>query len=427
MRRIVEFIRSGYGFNWGLVAVALCLPLYRGLSTYLIGITAVFWLFKDNFGYRFISAFKNRYFLLFLCFYILHIFSYFLSIDKKVAGIDLETKLSLIVFPFLFFSGEALDMDVYKKIARAFVFGCLIAIVFCVVFAFKNSFNNPYADGKFNISIFYDTVNLPWWKLILNSYSYFNYVVYSYFMHPSYFALYLTFAAFIVSSSSLWYSFESVRGKIFSKLIVAVLILNIFILQSRAGLIALFIYLIWIMIGSTLRKTQIIMALSGLILIFVLLLFSGRFELISSKINVLSRHQIKESNIRVSIWQEAIDLIQKKPIFGYSIGDARETMVDVYKVKGIEEAMKEHLNVHNDFLEIGVKLGLVGLLILLLILVYPFFAVSTRDSIYLFFFLIIGIHFLFESMLERFAGVSFFAFFYCFINSGMKIITRKGS
>lgn len=425
MKRIFKWIRSGYAFEWGLVAIAFCLPFYRILSTSLIAITAVFWLSQEKLGYRLFSAFKNRYFLLFLCFYVIHIASYFLSFDKKVAGTDLETKLSLIVFPLFFYSGEGLKLDIYKRIARAFVWGCLTAIVFCVVFAIYNSFNNPNVHGEFNISIFLDSVNLPWWQLVLNSYSYFNYAVYSHFLHPSYFALYLTFTAFIVSSSALWYRFEGVKGKVINILIVAVLILNIFLLQSRAGLIALFVYLIWLLIGSSLRVNQIILALSGLSVIIVLILFSGRFELVSSKINVLSRDEIKGTNLRVSIWYEAIDLINEKPILGHGIGDAKKDLLNSYQINGLEQALKENLNVHNDFLEVGVKLGLIGLLLLLIILSYPLFAGSTNKSIYLFFFLIIGVHFLFESMLERYAGVGFFSFFYCFINSGLRIIPRK--
>ena len=424
MNKIFDLIKKGYAFEWGLVAIAFCLPIYRILSTVLIVITALFWLMKSDLKSRVISAFRNRFFLLLVTFYLLHVISYFMSYDKKVAYTDLETKLSLIVLPLFFFAGGVINQNVVKRIARVFVLGCLTAILVCIYFAIKNSFHNPYVENEFNISIFLDSINLPWWELILKSYSYFNYALYSHFMHPSYFALYLTLAAFIVSSSSLWFNYDGLKIKIVKIIIVLFIILNIFLLQSRAGLIALLIYLIWILVTSNWRTHWIIIALSGLVVISALTLFSGRFELISSKVETLSWDQISKTNIRLAVWEEAVDLIGQNPVFGHGIGDAKHKLMQNYEINGVKQALEEELNVHNDFLEIGVKLGIIGMILLLMILVCPIFNGSTQKSIYLFFILILISHFMFESMLERYAGVGFFSFFYCFINSYLRINKR---
>jgi len=78
-------------------------------------------------------------------------------------------------------------------------------------------------------------------------------------------------------------------------------------------------------------------------------------------------------------------------------------------------AYKQRLNVHNQFLETFVGQGILGDIILLLLLIYPFIQ-SLKKQNYLFalFLLLIGINFLFESMLNRQAGVLFFAFFYSY-------------
>lgn len=417
MKRIFDFIKEGKAYEWGLVAIAFSLSFYLEVTVAIILVTFILWLVQKNLLQNLKNAYKNRYFKLFTIFYLIHIVSFFISVNKNYAGSDLEIKLSLLIFPLFFFSHKNFSSKTTSRILKAFVFGCLFATILCFYFSLRNSINNPITSGEFNISIYSEFIGMPWWELIINSYSYFNYIHFSHFIHPSYFALYLTFAAFIVISSKKWFDYKSIGGKILNNVIVSFLVLCIFLLQSRAGLLGVFFFLIWSVFKSSLRTKQVILVFSVLLSLTFIILVNGRFEIMSNKLEKLTWTQIENSNERISIWEQTIKLISKKPIFGYGIGDAKDILVHSYQESGMELAFQKKLNVHNDFLEIGLKTGFVGLFSFLIILIIPLFFKIPNLSFYIFFILLIGIHFTFESMLERFAGVSFFSFFYSLITS----------
>ena len=83
----------------------------------------------------------------------------------------------------------------------------------------------------------------------------------------------------------------------------------------------------------------------------------------------------------------------------------------------------EKYHAHNQYLQILLDIGLIGFIPFILLFVYFLrFCYYIKDKklkmIAINFILIIGINFLFESMFERYSGISFFAFFYClFISS----------
>ncbi len=107
---------------------------------------------------------------------------------------------------------------------------------------------------------------------------------------------------------------------------------------------------------------------------------------------------------------------KEKPLFGYGIGDAKIKLIDVHKNRDIKIAFKERYNCHNQFLETATQTGVVGLIVLLLVFAIPFYQAIKKKQELLFLFLsICFINFLFESMLQRIAGVVFFAFWYSFL------------
>jgi O-antigen ligase len=74
-------------------------------------------------------------------------------------------------------------------------------------------------------------------------------------------------------------------------------------------------------------------------------------------------------NERLSYYSHALESIKKNPILGIGIGN--------WKIKSIEYAgrsMKAYIipyHVHNDFLQIGAEIGLIGLIFYIFLVIYP--------------------------------------------------------
>jgi O-antigen ligase len=104
-------------------------------------------------------------------------------------------------------------------------------------------------------------------------------------------------------------------------------------------------------------------------------------------------------------------------------------MLEKYQEKGMVSEYENKLNSHNQFLNTFIEIGIFGFIMLLLCFIVPL-CFSYQQKIFLFaaFTIIVGINFLFESMLETQAGVTFYAFFYtllCFSISNPKLTTNN--
>lgn len=172
--------------------------------------------------------------------------------------------------------------------------------------------------------------------------------------------------------------------------------------------------------------------------IFTVIILIGCFFLMMNntrfKYNLLSfkkANTIEQIDPRFSIWRDAFIVWKQKPIFGQGIGDSKDAIMQIHKKRNIEEAIKYKFNAHNQFLETSMQTGLVGLIILILVFSVPLYQSIKKKQELLFLFLMICIiNFMFESMLQRIAGVVFFAFWYSFLwfvfyKEEMKVVDSK--
>lgn len=119
------------------------------------------------------------------------------------------------------------------------------------------------------------------------------------------------------------------------------------------------------------------------------------------------------SNDRIMIWPVSMELIKEKPLFGYGIGDTDEVLMEKYQEYGFERPLTLKLNSHNQYLDIWLASGLMGLLALISLLVHTSFIASRKNNLQLIFFLIaITLVFSVENLLSRFDGVFILSFFY---------------
>ena len=99
-------------------------------------------------------------------------------------------------------------------------------------------------------------------------------------------------------------------------------------------------------------------------------------------------------------------------MFGDGIGDVNTVLLKQYAKQELTVLSEKELNPHNQLLQTLVALGLLGGITLILTLIAPLvLAIKKSHFLYSFFILLILINLLTESILERQAGVIFYAFF----------------
>lgn len=117
--------------------------------------------------------------------------------------------------------------------------------------------------------------------------------------------------------------------------------------------------------------------------------------------------------MRLAFWSASWNLIKTNPLIGAGTGDMPRTYYQYYE--SIQSPLDEEwrtLHAHNQLLTITVQFGIIGLVLFLLMVVYPGIRERKfRDYFFFVFFLITSISFLNEDTLETQQGVSFFCFF----------------
>lgn len=115
---------------------------------------------------------------------------------------------------------------------------------------------------------------------------------------------------------------------------------------------------------------------------------------------------------RIEYTKASLHLIQQHPVFGVGTGDIPAAYQRAYIELGSPLEPQYRNKAHNQYLAITVGFGLVGLLIFLVSLLFPYFSAKRhRTFLYTIFLVIALLSMLPEDTLETQAGVMWFAFF----------------
>ncbi len=386
-KNIIRFTSASFLFAFFLGGHLL------GYTLFLFLIAVVYYSVKNRMvKYRFNSSL-----VVLILFYAMHIVATIYSSNKQNASFDLQVKASLIVFPliFLFFS------DFFKKyrlyIIRFFVWSSAIISFILIVKAFLN-----YLSSK-DISVMF-------------------YGSFSYFLHPSYYAMYLILAIVFALNCFV----KKVYYKKYLLLIfVFVDVIALFLTDSKSGYLS-FLIVVFYMIFSLLYKKSKKIALSTILLmalsVFVMFQTSKRMQIMLNvaenyKQTIENPNTYKESTgLRILSWSAATHLIKENVFVGVGSGDIKPKLLKKYEELNYKLNLKRQMNAHNQFLETWLGQGIVGEILLLLLFIIPFSkAVRNKNIVLQSFLLLLFINFLVESMLNVQAGTIFTGFFYSFL------------
>ncbi len=390
-------------FYFGLLItfwIPVCkIPICKKIAPYILALWIITWFLEANFKNKFKNLAKNKLLFLPILFYLLHIIGLAYSNNIDSAFFNLQVKLSLLIFPVLFFGSNYLYKANYKIFLLSFVTGCFIISSIYLSRAFYF-----YLADNCNLFFYYDL---------------------SIFEHPTYLSMYLAFAIAILFYLIASNKFKNKSTfKILFQFLIVFFSVMIFLLSSKAGIICGFIVLFSTLLLRIIKSRKLfpkILLLTSVVLLFIFALkYNFRFKAVENVIknaqSEISITTVESSSIRILIWKVSLELIKDNFLIGVGTGDVKDELMEKYKTKEIISAESKQLNVHNQFLETFVGLGIIGFIILTLLFVIPFIAgIKEKNILLILFLIIVGFNLLFESMLNRQAGVVFFAFFYSFL------------
>ena len=255
--------------------------------------------------------------------------------------------------------------------------------------------------------------------------AWFYYNLVSPFQHPSYMAMYVVFslaAALYLCclSSEPMRKANTILLAIYAVLAVA----YVFLLQSKSGFLSIILLIAFFTIyGICVRNKKLLVSVLCIAALsaasFWLIPNAGsRLETSAAELAAGAESDVADAgttSMRILVWKEALNITKENPLFGVGAGDTQKSLNQRYEAAGMDKALRKELNAHSQIMQTAVAIGLVGVLVLAAIFIYPL-VVCRRSKLmplWLFFILLVGLNILVESMWETIAGVSFFTLFYC--------------
>jgi O-antigen ligase len=307
-----------------------------------------------------------------------------------------------------------------------FVWAVISAGFICFVIAFWHSINLKDGHLVFNATVpgqYTDTNVAPP--------SYFFYQDFSFFVHPTYFSMYITFAITIL----LHFRKSGYAKKTSVPALIFLFILTFFV-NSKAGIV---LCLIIVFFNTALyvrnKLIPLLITVCAIVSIFAVIHTNSRFYYIKNLYmnpkyfltqieqkdyrGMVDRYGIE----RIPIWFVSSEIISENVLFGVGTGDVKTELIKKYDLYKLTEASAQQLNAHNQYLETFIATGIIGFVLLLSIFIVPLVrSIRNRDLLLFLFLVIVLYNFMFESMMNQVSGIIFIVFFYCFL-----IFIRKDS
>ena len=131
----------------------------------------------------------------------------------------------------------------------------------------------------------------------------------------------------------------------------------------------------------------------------------------------VTKDQWNGANFRMAAWRCGWELFLSSPLKGVDIGDKRDVLMDKYREKDFQFALKTQKNVHNNYLDILYSMGLIGLSCFLIgWLILPLiYAKRYKDGLSILIILTFAIAWITEIYFDRSLGGMLTGFFIPFL------------
>ena len=364
-------------------------------------------LLRDSFS----NIIKSRNSLLFMmCFFLCYLVSVFYSDNKEVAWNGVLLKSSFLYFPILF-SLTKWDIEKVKRVFDYFILGCFTNLVLSYLFVLIN------AKGGLELNDFMSTSL-------------------SFSFHRSYIAMYVNIAIILNTIVLLSENFNESRVIVSFRWVLQVLFsLFVIMLSSRSGLLTWFISIscivIYILIvQKKLTKSIAVISVLGLLFTFSVNNLSLLGERMDETVKTISTSNYEQgengrftsTGIRVGVGKASLSVLKTSPILGVGVGDVEIELMKEFKNRRMLNCFTNKYNSHNQYLDTGLAVGLVGVLVLCVILFFSFIKYGKLTILTFAIMGVIGGDMLVESMLDKQAGAIFISWIIALIVSAKPVL-----
>ncbi len=388
------------------------LPVLSFLSAVLLVIVALFYNpFKEKF-----RLFKQRRYLPWmLAFFLMILVSVFLSSHNSSGFRYLDSRLPLLYFP-LSIGLVYLKNDFRDKILLGIAVIITVAATACLGYGIYRAVNFHNTAYLYNDSLSEPVTG----------------------QQSIYISLLVNFAIYILA----WFLFyKPVRHyKALLATVISLLFIISFLLASRIMMLVLYASTISFALYYVFKRkkylegaTLIMGLLIGVFLIFKFFPKTiNRFkELTYTQFSyqqtgpeshydmAVEAGQWNGANTRLAVWRCGWELFKQNPLLGVNIGDKKVKLMEVYQQKNFEFAIRTKKNLHNNYLDILVSMGIIGLILFLVgWLFLPLrTAVRHQDGLSLLMILTLAFAMITENYLDRSLGGMLVGFFIPFLLS----------
>ena len=337
---------------------------------------------------------------LLILYFLAHLISLAYS-DNFYEGVKtIEKYLTFLIFPIMILAHNG-DEIFKKKLKRVYY----VTTTIILIFAFTKASYNSYLNQTIYI---FNPENL----VIENQFLYHRLMGY-FGNSATMFSLYICMSlAFMIE--------EFFKNKNVSKwmyLSASILLVGLILTQSFTSLVIFFFMLIASAIFFSRFIKQALWMLSAT---FVLALFlfsqkAGDFDttILNYDLKNNIHHKSWNSlNVRLAKWECALEVINENLPFGVGAGSTQQTLNEKYKHKGFDLGYEKQFSTHNQFLNVLVETGIIGIIVFVLLIISGFIH-SIKEKNYSLFalMLILFLSSVTDSVLIVNKGIVFFAFF----------------
>lgn len=385
-----------YGMVIGFFSIIMLLaPKLIALGFIAFIVVIVYGMIKRKMYFK-----LNLMSVLFITFYLLYFIYSAFTRHPDLAGRYIENKLSFLFIPLL------VSFHLKEKINYYWgIIGFLLAIALLLIAYYVYAIS-CYLNGGEITSFFSSS--------------------FSFLHHPSYTSCFLVFAMGL-----LIYGWQKkLVGFKLNWIIPSLLILVIssILCLSLAGILFLFLLIGVMLLVFIYKKWGKIATILAAIITPVALYFTllsipqveGEWtgakwyanEYLKDKEAFVKerKYPMSGTEVRLVMWTVSSKVLSKYP-FGLGTGNVDEVLTFNLKKMDQKELAKQELNPHNQYLQTGIEIGWLGIIVLLMITVYGTFkAIQNRNWLMILILCNLSFNMLFESMLQRQSGIVFFTF-----------------
>lgn len=391
-----SFLNKAWYYSFFLVAAFPLLGIkLTSISIILLTFFSLILIVKD--GILSINKTNLKWALIFVSVYAAYLIACSIHPFNAAAQFILEKKMSLLIFPIIIFFVP--NLITKKHLTKILLFFSLSTLVI---------------TAGTNIIVIINGLPVEYIELNDFSYSYRTYFEDISHLHPTYASLYLSFSSIILFSFFLRKETKSYLYLIGS-LICA---LSLIPLAAKMPLIAFFIASTVFLIKQPLVLKKFKYVLLGTIVAFIFALFTvptlkiRSNELFNSQFTLPQGEIYNSVSIRIGISKCSISIAKEHFLLGVGPGQLQEILDGCYKDFQSTAFSSIHYNTHNEYFNILLSTGLIGLtLFLLILLMMVYYAYLYHDPLFLVLLVLLMLCFLTENLLDRQGGVVFFAFF----------------